>query len=387
MASPSFHHLYPGPQVSILPSLAAKYSHLVSQFSMRLNRVLLQAEVCLPATPETGPQPNTSYVDTIEVALDVTANGRLHLPPYSDDSPSRINNITIFLYSYVTGRNFTITNGTASTNNVSLGDIMQSEPGSTVKHVKWNWPDCLVGDGKPENADSDRGAYNVSAYMKLVETSLPKPELLILQRSRYPSAKTSDSMARTIILSSTSRSQSRIRQISPATIRHAIQSTILYSRQRRSMPSPPIVSVFCSPLEIRLSSNNQTPLTMIVTELDLLNRKQTREMALAVPVLSSRHQRYIGSRYYRCFILLYSLIDWPRMITSFQYTNSHWIAEHSLGTKQNQTVLTLELISFSLRSNSYQFSNVLGCPVGYIDPFSFHTALGTLSIGTLFSDP
>ncbi|KAI2629808.1 hypothetical protein GGR54DRAFT_586455 [Hypoxylon sp. NC1633] len=110
-----------------------------------------------------APQPGTPLGgDTIEVALDVTANGKLQLPPYGDDSPSRINNITIFLYSYVTGRNFTITNGTASTNDVSLGDIMQSEPGSTVKHVKWNWPDCLIGDGKPESADSDRGAYNIS---------------------------------------------------------------------------------------------------------------------------------------------------------------------------------------------------------------------------------
>ncbi|KAK6954475.1 hypothetical protein Daesc_004442 [Daldinia eschscholtzii] len=110
-----------------------------------------------------APQPGTPLGgDTIEVALDVTANGKLQLPPYSDDSPSRINNITIFLYSYDTGRNFTITNGTASINDISLGDIMESEPGSTVKHVKWHWPDCLIGDGKPDTADSDRGAYNIS---------------------------------------------------------------------------------------------------------------------------------------------------------------------------------------------------------------------------------
>ncbi|OTB06641.1 hypothetical protein M426DRAFT_20738 [Hypoxylon sp. CI-4A] len=110
-----------------------------------------------------APQPGTPLGgDTIEVALDVTANGKLHLPPYDDDSPSRINNITIFLYSYDTGRNFTITNGTASTNDVTLGDIMESESGSTVKHVKWNWPDCLIGDGQPDSTDSDRGAYNIS---------------------------------------------------------------------------------------------------------------------------------------------------------------------------------------------------------------------------------
>ncbi|KAI1253089.1 hypothetical protein MGN70_005297 [Eutypa lata] len=100
--------------------------------------------------------------DTIEVALDVSANGKLNLPPYSEDSPSKINNITIFLYSYETGRNFTITNGTATANDASLGDIMASEPGSTVKHVKWTWPECLIGDGQPDSSDSDRGAYNIS---------------------------------------------------------------------------------------------------------------------------------------------------------------------------------------------------------------------------------
>lgn len=95
------------------------------------------------------------------MALDVSANGKLDLPPYGDDSPSRINNITIFLYSYETERNFTISNGTATLFDATLGDIMLSEPGSTVKHVKWTWPDCLIGDGQPDSAESDRGNYNV----------------------------------------------------------------------------------------------------------------------------------------------------------------------------------------------------------------------------------
>ncbi|KAI0176220.1 hypothetical protein GGR52DRAFT_350552 [Hypoxylon sp. FL1284] len=120
-----------------------------------------------------APQPGTPLGgDTLEVALDVTANGKLQLPPYGDDSPSRINSIAIFLYSYDTGRNFTITNGTASKGDASLGDIMKSEPGSTVKHVRWAWPTCLIGDGKPEpkqppsppmmTRDNDRGTYNIS---------------------------------------------------------------------------------------------------------------------------------------------------------------------------------------------------------------------------------
>ncbi|KAI1311379.1 hypothetical protein F5Y03DRAFT_305463 [Xylaria venustula] len=110
-----------------------------------------------------APQPNTPLGgDTLEVALDVSADGKLNLPPYDPDSASLIHNITIFLYSYTTGRNFTITNGTAAENNATLGDIMLSEPGSTVKHVKWTWPDCLIGDGNADKSTSDRGDYNIS---------------------------------------------------------------------------------------------------------------------------------------------------------------------------------------------------------------------------------
>ncbi|KAK4181584.1 hypothetical protein QBC36DRAFT_361150 [Triangularia setosa] len=114
-----------------------------------------------------SPQPGTPLGgDLIEISLDITTNGRLPLPPYSPDSPSLIHNISIFLSSYSTGRNFTITNGTATSSNfnenASLGNILFQEPGSTVKHVKWVWPDCLVGDGQPQDLDSARGAYNVS---------------------------------------------------------------------------------------------------------------------------------------------------------------------------------------------------------------------------------
>ncbi|KAI2635289.1 hypothetical protein GGS21DRAFT_515146 [Xylaria nigripes] len=110
-----------------------------------------------------SPQPGTPLGgDSIEIALDVSADGKLNLPPYDPESASLIHNINIFLYSRDTGRNFTITNGTASENNATLGDIMLSEPGSTVKHVRWTWPDCLIGNGKPTSSDSDRGDYNIS---------------------------------------------------------------------------------------------------------------------------------------------------------------------------------------------------------------------------------
>ncbi|KAG9231131.1 hypothetical protein BJ875DRAFT_129464 [Amylocarpus encephaloides] len=110
-----------------------------------------------------APQPNTPLGgDTLHVALDVTSNGQLQLPPYPSNPTSAIYNITIFLSSYTTGKNFTVSNGTASAGNGSLGEIMQQEPGSTVKHVNWLWPDCLVGDGAPDNSNTSRGAYNIS---------------------------------------------------------------------------------------------------------------------------------------------------------------------------------------------------------------------------------
>ncbi|KAL2209857.1 hypothetical protein CC79DRAFT_1365274 [Sarocladium strictum] len=110
-----------------------------------------------------SPQPETPMGgNDLHISLDVTANGKLPLADFSEDDPSQIFNITVFLYSYRTERNFTITNGTAGANNASLGNIMFQEPGSTVKHINWDWPDCLAGDGQPDSEDSDRGVYNIS---------------------------------------------------------------------------------------------------------------------------------------------------------------------------------------------------------------------------------
>ncbi|PQE27439.1 short-chain dehydrogenase protein [Rutstroemia sp. NJR-2017a BVV2] len=106
-------------------------------------------------------QPRLTVEDYLQVAMDVTSDGQLQLPPYPDKSPSKIYNITMFLSSYTTGKNFTISNGTATAGNASLGEIMAQEPSSTVKHVNWIWPDCLVGDGT-SSKNTARGAYNIS---------------------------------------------------------------------------------------------------------------------------------------------------------------------------------------------------------------------------------
>jgi hypothetical protein len=130
-----------------------------------------------------APQPNTplgggfspvsfftllklTSLDFLQVALDVSYDGAIGLPPYNKGANTKIYNITIFLFSYDNGNNFTITNGTAGARNASLGNIMEQEPGSTVKHVNWNWPDCLVGNEPSNNGNSSsaRGAYNVCFF-------------------------------------------------------------------------------------------------------------------------------------------------------------------------------------------------------------------------------
>src|SRR4051812_43781800 len=96
----------------------------------------------------------TVYADTLHIALDVTANGRIPQPPYEDNAPNRIHRIDVFLSSYEARRNFTVTNATASAGTVN--DILVQEPGSTVKHINWLWPACLSGDGGPKTVDDPR---------------------------------------------------------------------------------------------------------------------------------------------------------------------------------------------------------------------------------------
>ncbi|KFY57242.1 hypothetical protein V496_06516 [Pseudogymnoascus sp. VKM F-4515 (FW-2607)] len=121
-----------------------------------------------------APQPNTPLGgEILQVAIDVSGNGKLGLPPYEDSAPSQLHAITLFLTSYTTGLNLTIANGTAlpaTSSNSDDGVVMNQESGSTVKHVNWLWPACLAGDGQPETSGlvseggSARGAYNVSIH-------------------------------------------------------------------------------------------------------------------------------------------------------------------------------------------------------------------------------
>jgi hypothetical protein len=112
-------------------------------------------------------QPHTNSLDNLQVAIDVSGNGKLPWPASTQpDSSTRFHDITLFLTSE--SHNFTISNGTKSASNTSyVGPVLDLEPSSTVKHVNWIWPECLVGDGSGSK-DSARGAYNISMHQSFL---------------------------------------------------------------------------------------------------------------------------------------------------------------------------------------------------------------------------
>ncbi|CAG8082659.1 unnamed protein product, partial [Penicillium nalgiovense] len=87
-----------------------------------------------------------NFLDNLQVAIDVSGNGQLPWPASTQpDSSTRFHDITLFLTSE--SHNFTISNGTKPASNTSyVGPVLDLEPSSTVKHVNWIWPECLVGD-------------------------------------------------------------------------------------------------------------------------------------------------------------------------------------------------------------------------------------------------
>ncbi|KAF1361796.1 hypothetical protein EJ07DRAFT_71286, partial [Lizonia empirigonia] len=110
-----------------------------------------------------SPQPNTPMGgDFLHVALDISGDGALPFPPDSRPSAStQFHNVTLFLTSNTINKNFTISNGTTST--PPFANILTQETGSTVKHINFEWPLCLVGDGN-DSQGSARGSYNISIH-------------------------------------------------------------------------------------------------------------------------------------------------------------------------------------------------------------------------------
>jgi hypothetical protein len=110
-----------------------------------------------------SPQPNTPMSgDFLHIALDMSGDGALSFPEYSNPSAStQFHNITLFLTSTMLSKNFTISNGTTNTPPLSNG--LKQETGSTVRYVDFEWPLCLVGNSEDAKG-TVRGAYNVSIH-------------------------------------------------------------------------------------------------------------------------------------------------------------------------------------------------------------------------------
>jgi hypothetical protein len=101
--------------------------------------------------------------DFLHIALDVSGDGKLPVPPRNVADPlTQVFNFTLFLTSTVTQKNFTISNLTTST--PPFADILDQESGQTVKHINFEWPECLVGDNNEDEGSTARGDYNISIH-------------------------------------------------------------------------------------------------------------------------------------------------------------------------------------------------------------------------------
>ncbi|KAH8726461.1 hypothetical protein GQ44DRAFT_613539 [Phaeosphaeriaceae sp. PMI808] len=110
-----------------------------------------------------APQPFTPMGgDFLHIALDVSGDGKLPVPPRSTSDPlTQAYNFTLFLTSIPLQKNFTISNMTTQT--PPFANIMMQEMGQTVKHINFEWPECLVGDGQDTDGTM-RGEYNISIH-------------------------------------------------------------------------------------------------------------------------------------------------------------------------------------------------------------------------------
>ncbi|KAB8205178.1 hypothetical protein BDV34DRAFT_105186 [Aspergillus parasiticus] len=108
-----------------------------------------------------SPQPYTPLGgDSLQVAIDVSGNGRLTSNP---SDATKFNDITLFLTSNELSKNFTISNGTDPKDNAYVGHVLEINPSTNVQQVNWNWPECLVGD-EHSGSGSARGPYNISIH-------------------------------------------------------------------------------------------------------------------------------------------------------------------------------------------------------------------------------
>ncbi|KAF2204973.1 hypothetical protein GQ43DRAFT_386914 [Delitschia confertaspora ATCC 74209] len=115
-----------------------------------------------------APQPFTPMGgDFLHIALDISGNGVLPVPPQSTSDPlTQLHNITIFLTSLSLQKNFTISNVT--TQIPPFANILLQEPGSTVKHINFEWPMCFVGNGNEAIGETARGDYNISIHQSFL---------------------------------------------------------------------------------------------------------------------------------------------------------------------------------------------------------------------------
>ncbi|KAL6150818.1 hypothetical protein ACJQWK_00560 [Exserohilum turcicum] len=108
-----------------------------------------------PYTPEGG--------DFLQIALDISGDGKLPVPPRNIADPlTQVFNFTLFLTSTITQKNFTISNMTTST--PPLANMLNQEAGQTVKHINFEWPQCLVGNNNDDDGATARGDYNISIH-------------------------------------------------------------------------------------------------------------------------------------------------------------------------------------------------------------------------------
>ncbi|KIJ68296.1 hypothetical protein HYDPIDRAFT_81499 [Hydnomerulius pinastri MD-312] len=104
-----------------------------------------------------SPAPNTPVQSgsTLAIAIDVSGDGQLSQAAQVPGSslPTRFEDLQIFLISYDTNINITVSTGTG---------LLTQESGSTVKHLSWTVPQCTPS-----------GQYNLTLYENSVINNQP----------------------------------------------------------------------------------------------------------------------------------------------------------------------------------------------------------------------